>query len=128
MEQWGRDDFLMHAAHLSALLPHQTERSVSKFDLVGDTAFAGGPYPCREQNCRIRQVDSLAQFAALYADKVLIYDPFEVIILQFGDSPNTPDALSESDSNRRCNGRPLILLEKLLRASIMPLPDGATSA
>jgi hypothetical protein len=34
----------------------------------------------------------------------------------------------ESDSNRRCNGRPLILLEKLLRASIMPLPDGATSA
>jgi hypothetical protein len=36
----------------------------------------GGPRPCADWACRKRRLDELIRFAALYADQILIPDPF----------------------------------------------------
>ncbi len=80
MEAWGPDDLLRHSNALSAQVttvrPHEARKAISPFEFVGDTALAGGPFPCFEHNCRLSQVDAMTQFAALYADRILLLNPF----------------------------------------------------
>jgi hypothetical protein len=47
------------------------------FDFAANTSLSGQGYPCMDEGCRIRKAEELATFAALYADRVLIRDPFE---------------------------------------------------
>ena len=49
------------------------------FDFSASGSISGGIYPCSEIDCRLRNVYELAAFSALYADKVLIPNPFEHI-------------------------------------------------
>lgn len=49
----------------------------SYFNMYSNSTLAGAPYPCANISCRIRNLDSLARYAALYADKVLLPSPID---------------------------------------------------
>lgn len=49
----------------------------SLFSFVANSTLAGAPYPCEATKCRMDNIEKLAQFSALYADKVLIPSPFD---------------------------------------------------
>ncbi len=53
--------------------PEETE---SIFDFFASSQLSGGPAPCMHLNCRMGQANSLSAFAALYADRVLVRNPF----------------------------------------------------
>lgn len=46
------------------------------FSFIASTPLSGGIQPCMEPICRAKRANSLAIFSALYADNVLIQDPF----------------------------------------------------
>ncbi len=51
----------------------------SIFNFSASSTISGGIRPCADVECRIRNVYELSAFAALYADKVVIPNPFEHI-------------------------------------------------
>jgi hypothetical protein len=57
-------------------LPYVRQRTSSRFGFLANTSLSGGPYPCHDAGCRLAKADELARFAALYADEILIRDPF----------------------------------------------------
>jgi hypothetical protein len=58
------------------LTPFKNKQSTDH-SFVSNTQLSGGHAPCVAVECRLKHVDQLARFAALYADQVLIHDPFE---------------------------------------------------
>jgi hypothetical protein len=75
---------------LAASTPGDRFTEDSVFNYTVDSTLAGGPFPCWHYDCRSKNVRSLATFAALYADKVLIQAPYEAAL----ESDNA-DPLSE---------------------------------
>jgi hypothetical protein len=49
----------------------------SKFNFVANSTLSGGPFPCKDLLCRLKNIDNLARNATLYADTVFIENPFE---------------------------------------------------
>jgi len=45
------------------------------FDFAASSTLSGACYPCSHPSCRLKQVDRVARFAALYANHVLILNP-----------------------------------------------------
>lgn len=66
-------DFIIES---KALLPTDKAASDSIFDFIANSSLSGGRHPCVAKSCRLSRVDSLARFASLYSDSVLIQDPF----------------------------------------------------
>lgn len=64
----------------------QNEKGNDNFSFVANSSLSGGQFPCSYPECRKTKLDSLASFAALYADEVYIQNPFENIYLR-GDAP-----------------------------------------
>ena len=54
-------------------------RERGTFAHFASTSLSGAPYPCASLDCRLKRVDSLAQFASLYSDTVYFYDLFDSI-------------------------------------------------
>lgn len=80
LEKWSLVQMLVICKEISDLLPHFPKQKVSKFTFIASTSLGGGPNPCAAEDCRFEHVKSLMQFSCLYADQVLIPDPFERII------------------------------------------------
>jgi hypothetical protein len=66
-------DFTIEAAFS---LPMQRHGINPGFGYVANTPTSGGFFPCSELECRFQHADRLARFAALYADHVVIHNPF----------------------------------------------------
>lgn len=49
----------------------------SFFNFYPNSSLSGKPYPCSHFACRLNNIDALARFSALYADKVLISSPID---------------------------------------------------
>lgn len=49
----------------------------SPFNFNASTSYSGADYPCDSPSHRLNQVQEMIQFAALYADTVTIYNPFD---------------------------------------------------
>jgi hypothetical protein len=62
----------------------EPERTKSLFSFAANSNLSGAPFPCSAIECRLTKLDSLARFAAFYADQVYIANPFEKYI--FDDS------------------------------------------
>jgi hypothetical protein len=58
---------------------YDEENDGSMFSFVANTQLSGSIYPCKTLSCRIEHVRNLANFAALYADIVLIANPIKDI-------------------------------------------------
>lgn len=59
-------------------LPYTLIADAGRHSFVANTSLSGGPFPCRHVDCRREKADDLARFAALYADRVLIRDPYSL--------------------------------------------------
>jgi len=77
LQKWNSVQVLDFVADCAQLLPHTVGKVSSLFYFVANSQLSGGPHPCASLKCRIAHADTLARFAALYADRVLICDPFE---------------------------------------------------
>lgn len=66
-------DFATEAAFS---LPMQHHGGNPGFGYMANTAMSGGYFPCSDVACRVERVDHLARFAALYADHVVVRNPF----------------------------------------------------
>jgi len=73
-------------SNLTSILPFYNKNSTSKFEFLANTTLSGGAYPCSALDCRLEKVNSLAHFSALYADRVLISDPFESLVFHYKTS------------------------------------------
>jgi len=67
-------DFVLEAYLTLRMRPEETE---SIFTFTANSGLSGAPFPCESIICRLNKLDSVARFAALYADKVFIENPFE---------------------------------------------------
>src|SRR5205085_9432978 len=48
----------------------------SPYGFIANSQLSGAPWPCSAPDCRVNHVDSLGRFAALYADRVAVQNPF----------------------------------------------------
>jgi hypothetical protein len=87
---------------LSDLIPDKASIVDSPFQFVANSSMAGGKSPCRATACRLDKVAALSQFAALYAEKVLIPRPFDDL------SGLEPDGI-DGDVREDINARILII-------------------
>ena len=49
----------------------------SAFVFTAPPDLSGAPWPCASINCRLRKVDKLSRFAALYADQLAVLSPVQ---------------------------------------------------
>lgn len=56
---------------------HNMDEVDSRFSFVANNTLSGGAHPCSYIDCRIKNIDTLARNAILYADVVYITNPFE---------------------------------------------------
>ena len=56
---------------------HNMDEVDSRFSFVANNTLSGGSQPCTYIDCRIKNIDTLARNAILYADVVYITNPFE---------------------------------------------------
>jgi hypothetical protein len=77
LESWGPTDLLDFAKEAHLTLLSSPPRAQSVFTFSANATLSGAPFPCAGLDCRLRNLDSAARFAALYADRVYITNPFE---------------------------------------------------
>jgi len=79
IDGWNPKEFSDFFVECRELLPTSELTSTSIFDFVANSSLSGGRHPCISPECRLSSVDTLARFASLYSDSVLIHDPFATI-------------------------------------------------
>ena len=52
----------------------------SVFNFTVDSTLSGEPFPCTGYDCRLRNLDQLVSFSALYADRLFLPTPFELLL------------------------------------------------
>ena len=77
IDSWSNTKTLDFAKEASLLLREQPEKSGTIFRFSASSTLSGAPFPCSSIECRLERLDSLARFAALYADQVYIQNPLE---------------------------------------------------
>lgn len=73
---WPEDKVAEFIEDCKMSTPYVWTRIGSPYGFISNTQLRGGPYPCSHLKCRTKRVRQLAIFASLYADQVLIPDPF----------------------------------------------------
>lgn len=95
----------------------QIPRNRSAFAHTASISLGGGRYPCPALGCRVKHVDELSQFAALYSDKVYIQnflsDFHEFTSSTIEDLP-LYQVMLEKDLEVLLRLRPLIEAEKVI--------------
>ncbi|GAA4497572.1 hypothetical protein GCM10023172_12750 [Hymenobacter ginsengisoli] len=65
-------------ASIMTIIQQNSNRPIdSKFSFVANNTLSGGVFPCYEERCRTKHIDTLARNAILYADVVYIQNPFD---------------------------------------------------
>lgn len=67
-------------ADIHNYLPFATKHTSSPSQFIANSTLAGEPHPCANIECRLQNVDAMAQFAALYADTILLPNPFQDLL------------------------------------------------
>jgi hypothetical protein len=75
--KWNSNKFSNFIEYCSELLPTTKKSASSTFEFIANSQLSGYPEPCGDIQCRLSNVDTMARFACLYADRVLIHNPFE---------------------------------------------------
>src|SRR5262245_25016164 len=69
-------DFVEEASSITRKLHDST---ATAYSFAANGPFSGDPHPCSATACRLRRIDQVGRFAALYSDKVFVVDPFEQV-------------------------------------------------
>lgn len=78
LNRWNASKLIDFMTQCRYHLPYGEKTSSSMFDFIANSQLSGLDYPCQKYVCRLNNLERLARFSALYADTVLIRDPFEV--------------------------------------------------
>jgi hypothetical protein len=74
---WSAVQIIEFAADAYFSLEELPNKVHNLFTFAASSSFSGGAFPCAGAKCRLNNMDSLSRFAALYADRVYIPNPFE---------------------------------------------------
>lgn len=80
IESWSEDqiiEFLIEAC-IATLDSH--DKTGAPYSFVANGPMGGDSTRCSDPECRLDRIDNTTRFASLYADKVLILDPFEQFV------------------------------------------------
>ncbi len=77
INSWKNSEILDFAKEAHIRLLHTPAPQNSVFTFSANSTLSGNPTTCYHSRCRLQNLDSLARFAVLYADKVYINNPFE---------------------------------------------------
>jgi hypothetical protein len=76
LKSLGKAKLLDLSTDIQGQLPYVRDSADSRFGFLASSTLSGAPEPCGQIACRLSKADELARFASLYADEVLIRDPF----------------------------------------------------
>lgn len=79
LNDWNNNQAESVVVTLFKLVKMDFYEKPSFFNLYANSTLAGGSYPCVAAECRLRNLDGLARYASLYADKVLIPSPIDTL-------------------------------------------------
>jgi len=80
MDKWSFKEVLDFNENLTELIrtPSPVRHDIEKFHFFVNSSLSAQPWgACVEWSCRLRSVDNLSRFAALYADSIYIQDVFD---------------------------------------------------
>jgi hypothetical protein len=77
---WSPTEVIEFVELCARHLPSADEPATSIFDFVSSSQLSGGLLPCSELGCRLERVESLGRFAALYAERIVVQNPFEAYL------------------------------------------------
>ncbi len=75
---WSPEKCIKFITNCNDLILYEGEikDNPSKFNFISSDSLSGGAGTCVYHGCRLKRADSLARFSSLYADKVIIQNPF----------------------------------------------------
>ncbi len=74
---WSPEDLLDFMESCQELLPTTSNNASSIFEFSANSQLSGLPSPCAAIDCRMENIESMARFAILYSDRILLRNPFE---------------------------------------------------
>lgn len=82
--EWSSPKLYALAERCESAIPHAPSRAPSAlFSFIANDNLSGLPSPCGGAGCRLGSAEKLAQFAALYANRVYVRSPFELHLPHF---------------------------------------------
>ena len=126
---WNSSEIINFIEEAYELLLMQPIVAKSLFSFAPNSSLSGAPFPCSSIECRLTKLDSLARFSALYANQVVITNPFEKYIF----SHQLAEALEQEPSARFIRVSlmgdvlGLLYVRPLFEAGILSIRNGVTS-
>jgi hypothetical protein len=78
LSSWNHWNVLVFLEELFSILNGYNTSKPNPFGFICNNHMSGGRDICSHTNCRFKGLDTMARFAALYADHVLVQDPFDL--------------------------------------------------
>ncbi len=77
LESWPHNQVIDFLIEMYEAMSMVHDRTGAAYAFIANGPMGGDSSRCSDPECRIQRVDHTARFATLYADRVLIPDPFE---------------------------------------------------
>ena len=77
LDEWSENQVEEFVVSVFKLIPNDFFQEASYYNFYANSTLAGAPYPCADLDCRLKNLDDLLRFSALYADKMLMQSPFD---------------------------------------------------
>lgn len=77
LDEWSENQVEEFVASVFKLIPNEYFQDASYYNFYANSTLGGAPYPCADLDCRLKNLDDLLRFSALYADKMLMQSPFD---------------------------------------------------
>lgn len=80
VNEWTNEQVETFVVNVFKNIPNDVYHKTSYYNFYANSTLAGAPYPCSALECRMKNLNDLLRFTALYADKVLIQSPIDKYI------------------------------------------------
>lgn len=77
LDEWSENQVEEFVVSVFKLIPNDVFEEQSYYNFYSNSTLAGAPYPCTHLECRLKNLNDLLRFSALYADKILMQSPFD---------------------------------------------------
>ena len=77
LESWSEEQTIDFLVTMCEAMLDSHDRQGARYSFIANGPMGGDSTRCSDPECRLTRIDETARFAALYADRVLILDPFE---------------------------------------------------
>ena len=92
LKSWSEDQTIDFLITMYEAMQDSHDREGAPYSFIANGPMGGDETRCSDPECRLARIDNTARFATLYADRVLILDPFERF---FGVTEVTPRLIED---------------------------------